>query len=514
MAARGGGPVAAPATTVAPARRDGDQAVRGDLADPATLSPLELTRLQRMAGNAAVVGLLGGGAATAQRSIWDDVTGAASNVLGEVESAGASLVGGVASAGASLVGDSEDSLAWTAFQAVASTALGGADASFLAGAKALGAGALRWLAGAGSAIWGAISWFGSKAWSIIVAIGTDLFEKVVFLGTLAWSLLTNLPIRLWRLVVDGWDALVGVVSWLWTGLAGAVGELWDAIVGAFTWLGQGQAGVLRWLFDGLAGGVDWLVAFVQAPSGDALLRGLLGTLTWVWDGMGDLVRWGWNGLAAAAKWAVAASAAFSRWLWDGAIAGLAWVGEVLLHLLEVLGVGELLELIWGLLFHLRPLDSSEESASLFVHPAGLIPYGLVRVDDNSYLIKIGTALAALFRTKVTPGAITTMHIVHAPAGGLSVPVAVHELTHVAQYELVGAIYMPEALHAQGSTAGYDYGDLTAARSAGKTYADFNREQQASICEDYYRVTHGLPAEYGGTRPELDPFIADMRARKF
>ena len=43
---------------------------------------------------------------------------------------------------------------------------------------------------------------------------------------------------------------------------------------------------------------------------------------------------------------------------------------------------------------------------------------------------------------------------------------------------------------------------------------FNREQQASMCEDYYDVTHGLTPDYGATKPELDPFIADMRARKF
>jgi hypothetical protein len=87
---------------------------------------------------------------------------------------------------------------------------------------------------------------------------------------------------------------------------------------------------------------------------------------------------------------------------------------------------------------------------------------------------------------------------------------------VAQYELIGAIYMPEALHAQNFGGGYYYGDLTAARLAGEHYSDFNREQQAEMCEDYHLVTHGMPASPPNTttEPELDPFIAEMRARKF
>lgn len=106
-----------------------------------------------------------------------------------------------------------------------------------------------------------------------------------------------------------------------------------------------------------------------------------------------------------------------------------------------------------------------------------------------------------------------MHIVHAPKL-LSLPIAVHELTHVAQYEKIGAMYMPQALHGQGSSMGYSYGNLTAARAAGKKYRSFNREQQASIAEDYYRVKHGMTPEYGATQAELQPFIDDMRKGGF
>jgi hypothetical protein len=93
---------------------------------------------------------------------------------------------------------------------------------------------------------------------------------------------------------------------------------------------------------------------------------------------------------------------------------------------------------------------------------------------------------------------------------------VHELGHVWQYEHVGSQYIGEALHAQ-ATAGYVYGvddsysnnangtALATARAAGKTLADFNREQQASIAQHYYlRLTSGL-----GTA-DWQPYIDDFK----
>ncbi|MGZ4170219.1 MAG: hypothetical protein ACXVR1_00475 [Solirubrobacteraceae bacterium] len=97
---------------------------------------------------------------------------------------------------------------------------------------------------------------------------------------------------------------------------------------------------------------------------------------------------------------------------------------------------------------------------------------------------------------------------------LDIETAVHELTHVAQYEHVGAVDMPQALHGQASEMGYDYGDLAKAHADGKHYKDFNREQQAQIAEDYYLVTHGRGGYYGGTAETLQPFIDEMRAGAF
>ena len=46
------------------------------------------------------------------------------------------------------------------------------------------------------------------------------------------------------------------------------------------------------------------------------------------------------------------------------------------------------------------------------------------------------------------------------------------------------------------------------------HSDHNREHQASICEDYYKLRTGMRPDYGATEAELDPFIAEMRAGRF
>jgi hypothetical protein len=380
----------------------------------------------------------------------------------------------------------------------------------------MGGEVVSWLRTAGSHVLNAINWFGDKAWKVISAVGTFAWEKLSLMGSLAWSWISNLPERMWRLMIDGWDAITGAAGWLWTGLVGAAGHAWDAVTGVFDWVGEGAGGAMRWLGRGIESGASWALDFIQNPSFEKLRDGLLGTLDWLGDVKG-LGRWGWNGVVAAAKWAKDGLVGFGHWLWDGAIAGLQWFGEVALHLLELLGVGEGLQLLYGLIARLRPLTSDEINASQEIHPGGIIPYPQIRVDEDSVLIKIGNYLGEKLKSDVLPGAITTMHVIHTPAGGISTAVMVHELTHVVQYQLVGAVYMAQAIHAQQWGAGYKYGDISVSPGeGGRHYSDLNREQQAEMCEDYYLLTHnGTPHEnHGVTKEQLEPYMEEMRALNF
>lgn len=463
------------------------------------------------------------GGATVQKGLWDDFTSAVSGAVSAVGGAVSSAVGAVAgavSSAVSAVGSAARTVAGAVGSALSSAwgaatrFLGSAASWVISGLRTLGSAALSWLSRAGRAVWDAIRWFGARAWEGIRWMGAFLWEKLSLLGTLAWSFITNIPARFWRIVVHLWHGVTGALGWLWSGFKGLAGWAWGAVTGVFRWLGTGLRGALGWIANGVRRGAVWAIEFLLHPSFSKLIDGLLGALSWLGGGVRGLARWAWNGVVAAAVWAWSGIRRFCRWLWDGVLGGLKWIGEMILYLLEYFGVGELLELIWGLIFRMRRLTAAERSASLEVHAGGQVPYGLVWVDDNSVLIKIGTTLARWFGTKVSPGAITTMHIVHMPSAGTNLPVMVHELTHVAQYEKVGAVYMPQALHAQHAGAGYNYGDLAAQRAAGKRYRDFNREQQASICEDYYKVKHGIPPDYSGTLATLQPFIDDMRRGGF
>lgn len=477
------------------------------------LSPAAVLRLQRSAGNRAVQALLRRQAAPArvasapitraperklQRGFWGKVWGgikSAASAVGSGVVSGAKAVGGAVKTAAVAVGSAVKT-----------------------GAEAVGKGVVT----AAKAVGSAAEWVGEKAWKVMNAVGSFAWEKLKLLGTLAWSFISMLPERLWRLAIDGWEAIVGSVTWLMNGIKDAAGWAWDAVTGVFDWLKEGFSGALKWLGKGIEGGAQWAADFISDPSWSKLADGLVGSLSWLGEGVKGLGKWGLDGIVAAAKWGWEGLEGLGAHLWDAAKRGFWWAIPAVVHVLEAVGLNEALQLIWGFVFRMRELSDDEIKASKEVHPSGLIPYWKVRVDEDSFMITIGQYFAKKFNTRFSPAAITTMHVIQAPKN-MRLPVAVHELTHVGQYEKVGAVYMIEALHGQQGEA-YDYGDLQAKRRTGKHYKDFNREQQAQMVEDYYLWLHpsliynpatgtGDPAPKA-TKADLEPFIAEMRAGEF
>jgi hypothetical protein len=241
-------------------------------------------------------------------------------------------------------------------------------------------------------------------------------------------------------------------------------------------------------------------------------EGALAAGSWVYDFVGLFLDWqSWD-----AVW---------THLLEGALGRAEFALDFFVHALEIVGAGEFLQFLWARANRLAPLDAAQIGAAQEVHPPGLIPYAQVRVDYNSLIARLASLFSPNFSGSVweqivgsagaSHRAVTTMHIIHA-GRSMDEPLAVHELAHVAQYELVGAMYMPEAVHAQQFGQGYDYnalhGSLSASIAAGAVFADFNREQQAQICEDLYRVRHGMPALQGGAQSELQHFVDDYWGR--
>jgi hypothetical protein len=431
---------------------------------------------------------------------WDTVTDTAGDA--------ADWVGDTASDAADWIGDTASDIgsglssAWSA----ATTYLGGAAASLWSGLQSLGNDVLSWLSSAGSAVWDAILWFGDIAWDIITEIGTFLWEKLSILGTNIWSFITNIPSRFWRIVVHSWDAITGILGWMWDGLSAAAGHIWDGIVGFFSWIGDGIMGGLSWIGEGISNGFSWAIDFISNPSLSKLWDGLVGTLDWVWDGISGFAEWGWDGVVGAVTWAWEGIKGFASWIWDGVIGGLEWAGRLLLYVLDLIGLMEGLQILWGLIFRMRHLTGVEIAASLQVHPAGMIPYHLVWVDEGSLVAYIaGYFSGGGYR------AVTTGHVLHVEPGE-DIATMVHELSHVAQYEHAGSVYMAEAIHAQAFGQGYNYMNSDGTFKH-EHFNEFNREQQASICEDYYKSLNGLSGGRASST-RLQPLINEMRSGKF
>jgi hypothetical protein len=260
--------------------------------------------------------------------------------------------------------------------------------------------------------------------------------------------------------------LAAAGSLAWKGLK-AVGH-GIAVAADAVWTGVQWVG--RQLWSKVTGVFERITHWVQRLP-ERVGRLILG----LWEGVKTLKPWSlqwWESLGKAGTW----------------IDFLQWIGTRLIDLIGIVGVGEAYETVMDFLkFNTRPLSGSERSKASSVFGAS-INLELVRVDQHAIL---GPGLSK------NPREYTSFHTING-WGSIDDATLIHELTHVWQYEQAGAIYMPQAIHAQMTmgNAAYHYNGaagLQAARSSGQRLTSFNREQQAQIVEDLYLIkTTGAP----------------------
>ena len=170
------------------------------------------------------------------------------------------------------------------------------------------------------------------------------------------------------------------------------------------------------------------------------------------------------------------------------------MGARFVDLLEIAGVGEIYETAADFIkFNTRTLSDEERKTANTIFGSS-INYDLVRIDDY-----------AVIGPSFSDREYTSFHTING-WGDMSDDTLIHELVHVWQYETSGAIYMPQAIHAQVWGEGYKYksvAGLKAAKNAGKDIRSFNREQQAQIVQDFYLIKQGrAPHDTGGTAADL------------
>lgn len=183
---------------------------------------------------------------------------------------------------------------------------------------------------------------------------------------------------------------------------------------------------------------------------------------------------------------------------------------VLARLFDLVGGPEIAQYLMHLFMETTPLTASERRALASVLGGRAMRYEDVRIAE-------GGILPFIFRHN-GGRAFCTWHTIYLPRTGrhtrADLSLLVHEATHVMQYERMGSCYIGEALYAQRrlGRGAYDYGGghgLRRARENGVPLRAFNREAQAQIAQDYFRLR-----EQGADVAAYEPYVAAIRAGAF
>lgn len=147
----------------------------------------------------------------------------------------------------------------------------------------------------------------------------------------------------------------------------------------------------------------------------------------------------------------------------------------------------------------RPLTETEKTEARRVFEDA-IDLDVVSISqesvDNTIIFEVQAAFQRLGGDAPSARAFVTGTLINMRADeGIDMETLVHELTHVWQNFAVGPIYLSEAIHAQGTPEGYNYGYTNEAtgdgaenelQAANGDFEVFNREQQGQIMQHYYR----------------------------
>lgn len=177
--------------------------------------------------------------------------------------------------------------------------------------------------------------------------------------------------------------------------------------------------------------------------------------------------------------------------------------DALFLLFDLLGVFDGYELLlnpWGS----RSLRLHEVARLRSIYGPGL-PYELIRIDERARLGPPQYRLCYVSFLTINAW------------GPMIDRLLIHEAMHVWQYVHHGAAYIPRALAAQRTPAGYDYGGLEAL-IANPSLRHFNYEQQADIIADAfalgnYERPRWAPAATLLDLPVYAPFLAELSGPK-
>jgi hypothetical protein len=187
-----------------------------------------------------------------------------------------------------------------------------------------------------------------------------------------------------------------------------------------------------------------------------------------------------------------------------------WWHRLINELFDFVGGPELGEFFFHFITKSTPLTGREMGLAAAVLGESGMRYEDIRVAEGGLLERV------IFKLNGNL-AFATWHTINLPLTGKHTrdhwPLVMHELTHVYQYEHVGTRYLGEAIYMLIKTKRdcYQYGfieGLKTAVSTGKTFSDYNREQQAMIVQDYCSLS-----TRGDDTSAYDTYLAQLRSGK-
>jgi len=178
-----------------------------------------------------------------------------------------------------------------------------------------------------------------------------------------------------------------------------------------------------------------------------------------------------------------------------------WLMDLFFYLADVLIFPDLFELIFvWFQTDIRLLNEEERS------------YAKKYFENQVNLYNVRMSRRIPVRIKNLALAFVTFNTIHF-AEKVSIPIFVHELVHIWQYQKFGSVYIYRALKAQRTKEGYDYGgleNLYAKMLDNALFTEFNFEQQGAIFEDYCRMMEASNVNPPIAEASYEYFVGQVR----
>jgi len=178
-----------------------------------------------------------------------------------------------------------------------------------------------------------------------------------------------------------------------------------------------------------------------------------------------------------------------------------WLMDLIFYCIDLLLIPDILEFIFTWIQPKVRMLNREEKAYILKYFKNQVNLQNIRLSHK--IPKWVEKLAVAFVT------FNTIHF----SNRLSVPVFIHEVVHIWQYQKFGSVYIYRALKAQNSEEGYDYGGLESLYTKminNYIFTDFNFEQQAEIFEDYCRMKESESHDNPIAQASFEYFVGQVR----